>query len=104
VHKNAERWWEAELHRLKGEVQLKQAEADEQEAEASFRQALDIARLQEAKSLERRVAMSVSRLWQQHGKRDEARKLLAPVMAGSPRAWTPPTSRRRRRYLTHGHE
>jgi predicted ATPase len=79
VHKNAERWWEAELHRLKGEVLLKQADADEQEAEASFRQALDIARLQEAKSLELRVAMSVSRLWQQHGKRDEARKLLAPV-------------------------
>jgi predicted ATPase len=79
VHKNAERWWEAELHRLKGEVLLKQADADEQEAEASFRWALGIARFQEAKSLELRASMSVSRLWQQQGKRDEARKLLAPV-------------------------
>jgi TOMM system kinase/cyclase fusion protein len=79
VHKNAESWWEAELHRLKGEVLLKQADADEREAEASFRQALDIARLQEAKSLELRAAMSVSRLWQRQGKRAEAHALLAPV-------------------------
>ena len=79
MHKNAERWWEAKLHRLKGEVLLKQADADEQEAEASFRWALGIARFQEAKSLELRAAMSLSRLWQQQGKHAEAYDLLTPI-------------------------
>ena len=49
------------------------------EAEACLHQALDIARHQQAKSLELRAAMSLSRLWQQQGKRDEARELLAPI-------------------------
>jgi predicted ATPase len=49
------------------------------EAEASFRQALDVARRQQAKSLELRAAMSLSRLWHRQGKRIEARELLAPV-------------------------
>jgi predicted ATPase len=49
------------------------------EAETWFRQALDIARRQQAKSLELRAAMSLSRLWQRQGKRDEAHELLAPV-------------------------
>jgi predicted ATPase len=44
-----------------------------------LRQALDVARHQQAKSLELRAAVSLSRLWQQHGKRDEARELLAPL-------------------------
>ena len=47
--------------------------------EACFQQALDIARRQEAKSLELRAAMSLSRLWQQQGKQDEAQVLLAPI-------------------------
>ena len=49
------------------------------EAESCFRQALEIARRQEAKSLELRAAMSLSRLWQQQGKRAEAYELLAPI-------------------------
>jgi predicted ATPase len=49
------------------------------EAEACFQQALDVARRQEAKSLELRAAMSLSRLWQQQGKQAEAHALLAPV-------------------------
>ncbi len=49
------------------------------EAEACFQQALDIARRQQAKSLELRAAMSLSRLWQQQGKRAEAHELLAPI-------------------------
>src|SRR5262245_12357484 len=49
------------------------------EAEACFRKALDVARRQQAKSLELRAAMSLSRLWQQQGKSDDARALLAPV-------------------------
>ena len=49
------------------------------EAEACFRRALDVARHQQAKSLELRAAMSLARLWQQQGKRDKAYELLAPV-------------------------
>jgi predicted ATPase len=49
------------------------------EAEACFRQALDIARHQQAKLHELRAAMSLSRLWQQQGKRAKARELLAPI-------------------------
>jgi predicted ATPase len=49
------------------------------EAEACFQQALDIARRQQAKSFELWTAMSLARLWQQRGKRDEARELLAPI-------------------------
>jgi len=49
------------------------------EAEACFQRALDVARRQQAKSLELRAALSLSRLWQRQGKRDEARELLAPI-------------------------
>ena len=58
---------------------LRQPGTPQAEAEACFQQALDVARRQEAKSLELRAAMSLSRLWQQQGKRAEARELLAPI-------------------------
>jgi predicted ATPase len=70
---------QAEIDRLKGEVLLQQAEADMSKVESCFRQALDIACHQGAKSLELRAAMSLSRLWQQQGKRAEAYELLAPI-------------------------
>ena len=79
VHKTGERQHEAELYRLKGELLLKQDIPDEQEAESCLHQAVDIARQQQAKSLELRAAMSLSRLWQQQGKRTEAHALLAPI-------------------------
>src|SRR5262249_48651136 len=78
VEKTGERYWEAEIHRLKGELLLSQASPSE-EVETCFRQALDIARRQQAKSLELRAATSLSRLWQRQGKRTEARDLLAPI-------------------------
>jgi predicted ATPase len=80
VEKTGERFHEAELHRLKGE-QLLQAGNGRKllEAEQSFRQALDVARRQQAKSLELRAATSLSRLWQHQGKGQEARQLLAEV-------------------------
>jgi predicted ATPase len=78
VHSTGERFYEAELHRLKGELLLL-ATDKEAEAEACFQQALAIARHQQAKSWELRAAMSLSRLWQQQGKRTAARELLAPV-------------------------
>jgi predicted ATPase/class 3 adenylate cyclase len=79
VAKSAVRWWEAELYRLRGELLLQHSVAPPEEAEACFQQALDIARRQQAKSLELRAAMSLSRLWQEQGQRTAAYELLAPI-------------------------
>ena len=70
---------EVELYRLKGELLLTLSAEHHTEAERCFRQALEIARHQQAKSLELRAAMSLSRLWQRQSKRAEARELLAPI-------------------------
>ncbi len=77
--KSRARWWEAELYRLKGELLWQHSVVPPREAEACFQQALAIARRQQAKSLELRAAMSLSRLWQQQGKRQAAHDLLAPI-------------------------
>jgi TOMM system kinase/cyclase fusion protein len=79
AHNRGERYCEAELHRLKGELLLLQSTDQHAEAEACFHHALAIARRQQAKSLELRAAMSLGRLWQQQGKRMEAHALLAPI-------------------------
>jgi predicted ATPase len=79
VDKNSERFWEAELRRLKGELLLRLSADHHTEAESCFHQALAVARHQQAKSLELRATMSLSRLWQQQGKRAEAHELLAPI-------------------------
>jgi len=104
AEQHAERFYEAELHRLKGELLLwKYREAGatpalrdlrsdhtargettgrapiQREAEACFQSALAIARRQRAKMLELRAALSLSRLWQQQGKQAAARKLMAEV-------------------------
>jgi predicted ATPase len=73
------RWWEAEIYRLRGVLLLKQPGTPLAEAEAWVQRALDIARHQQAKSLELRAATSLARLWQQQGKPAEARELLAPI-------------------------
>ncbi len=78
VERTEERFYEAELYRLKGELLLAQ-EGKNEEVEECFHQALNVARKQRAKSLELRVVMSLARLWQQQGKNAEARELLAPV-------------------------
>jgi class 3 adenylate cyclase/predicted ATPase len=69
----------AEAYRLQGAFLLRQSTPDAAQAEACFQQALTIARRQEAKSWELRAATSLSRLWQQQGKRAEAYELLAPI-------------------------
>jgi predicted ATPase len=79
MEQQEERYWEAEVCRLRGVLLLRQPGASQAEAEAWVQRALDVARRQEAKSLELRAAMSLARLWQQQGKRLEARELLAPV-------------------------
>jgi predicted ATPase len=85
VDKTEERFYEAELYRLKGELTLNKASVPglkfsiQQEAKACFHKAIDIARTQQAKTLELRAAMSLARLWQQQDKRAEAHKLLSEI-------------------------
>ncbi|HXV82034.1 MAG TPA: AAA family ATPase, partial [Candidatus Binatia bacterium] len=73
------RFYEPELHRIKGALLLRKAVPDEGEAEGCFRTAIEVARSQSAKSLELRAVMSLSRLWRQQGKEKEARRLLAEI-------------------------
>jgi predicted ATPase len=82
VQRTGECWWEAEIHRQKGELLLKatdRGQQAEETPETCFQQALEVARRQQAKTLELRAAMSLSRLWQQQGKPAAARQLLAEV-------------------------
>jgi ATP/maltotriose-dependent transcriptional regulator MalT len=95
VDKNDERFYEAELYRIKGELTLAQSSVQrlessvtdprpltpdpQGEAEECFRRAIEIAQRQQAKSLELRAMMSLARLWQQQGKQAEARQRLAEI-------------------------
>jgi predicted ATPase len=93
AHTHGECWHEAELYRLRGEVLLQSSPCGTQAdvvphaaggptcaaAEQCLQQALTVARSQQAKSLELRAAMSLSRLWQQQGRREAAYALLAPL-------------------------
>jgi len=85
VNKTGERFYEAELYRLKGQLTLQQSKVQgpkskvEKEAKECFQTAIEIARRQGAKSLELRAVMSLARLWQQQGKRAEARQMLAEI-------------------------
>jgi predicted ATPase len=74
-----ERWWEAELSRLQGALLLHLSRPDVPQAEACFQQALEVARRQQARALELRAALSLSRLRQQQNQRQAARELLAPI-------------------------
>jgi predicted ATPase len=76
-----EKWCEAEIDRIAGEIALKSPEPDAARAQDYFERALAVARQQQAKSWELRAAMSLARLWREQGKRNEARDLLAPVHA-----------------------
>jgi predicted ATPase len=79
VGQNGECFYEAELHRLTGELLLHQPSPAVHQVLTCFHCALEVARRQEAKSWELRAAMSLSRLWQRQGKCAEARELLAPI-------------------------
>ncbi len=96
MHRTGERAYEAELYRLKGELTLQkfqvsgskfqvqespksEVRSPESEAEEYFLRAIEIARRQSAKSWELRAAISLSRLWQQQGKKEEARQMLAEI-------------------------
>jgi predicted ATPase len=79
MDRTGEHVWEAELHRLKGELLGRHTARQAPEAETCFQQALVVARGQGAKWLELRAVMSLARLWQSQGKRQEAYDLLAPI-------------------------
>jgi predicted ATPase len=83
VHAHGEHLCKAELYRLQGTLTLQSKvqglQSKVEEAEEYFQRAIEIARQQQAKSLELRAAMSLARLWQRQDKRTEARELLAPI-------------------------
>ena len=79
IETTKERWFEAEINRVTGEIALRSPQPDAAKAQAYFERALVVARQQQAKSWELRAAMSMARLWRDQGKRKEARELLAPV-------------------------
>jgi predicted ATPase len=79
IETRKERWCEAEVHRVAGEIALRSPEPDLDKAEAYFERALWVAFQQQAKSWELRASMSLARLWRSQGKVQQARELLAPV-------------------------
>jgi class 3 adenylate cyclase/predicted ATPase len=79
VESTDERWYEAEVNRIAGEVTLHSPLSDTSNSERYFERALAVAREQQAKSWELRSAMSLARLWRSQGKPRQARELLAPV-------------------------
>ena len=82
VNKASKHYSEAEIHRLKAELLLNaegRRQRDELSPEDCLLKAIDIARQQEAKSLELRAVMSLSRLWRDQGKKEEARQILAEI-------------------------
>jgi predicted ATPase len=82
IEKSEERYFESNLYRLKGELLLMENKAKaETEAEACYFKAIDVAQKQQAKSLELRATMSLSRLWQMQGKKKEAHKRLAEIFS-----------------------
>src|SRR5499433_1677065 len=79
VETTKERWYEAEIHRVTGEIALKLPQLGSSQAETYFERALNVAHAQQAKSWELRAAMSMARLWHDQGMREKARALLAPI-------------------------
>src|SRR5206468_11908456 len=90
AEKNDDRSHEAELHRLKGELLLAESADDTTAAEDSFRAAMETARRQQSRAWELRATMSLARLWQRKGRRDEARDALAAVYGGFTEGFTTP--------------
>jgi tetratricopeptide (TPR) repeat protein len=79
IETTGQKLFEAEVHRIAGEIALMSPARDAANAQAHFERALGIARQQQAKSWELRAAMSMARLWRDQGKAQQARELLGPV-------------------------
>jgi predicted ATPase len=95
---NNERWWDAELHRLRGEL-LWARGADPLEVEAAWARAREIARTQQSRSLELRAATSLARLWSEQGRTDEARQILDDIYRWFAEGFETPDLRRARSLL-----
>ena len=89
AEKTDERFYEAELHRLLGELHLAETN-DQAAAEACFRTAIETARRQQSRAWELRATTSLARLWQRQGRRDEARAALAAVYGTYTEGFTTP--------------
>ena len=97
IESSDERLWEAEVHRIAGELARASPEPDAAKAEAYFERALAVARQQQAKSWELRAAMSLARLWRDQGKASKRVNCWLRFTGGLRRGSTRATSRRRRR-------
>lgn len=82
VERTGERWYEAELHRGRGELQRRAASPDEDAVEAAFLKARELARAQQARQWELRAVTSLARLRLDQGRAEEARALLEPLCRG----------------------
>lgn len=99
IQKTEERWWEAEVHRLRGELLRSEKVNERVEAEACFHRAIEVSREQRAKSLELRAAMSLSRLWRDEGRGDDAHRLLTGVYSWFTEGFNGPDLREARSLL-----
>ena len=95
-----ERWWDAELHRLRGELLLMHG-ADASDVEAALLRAIEIARFQQAKSLELRATMSLARLWSTQNRCADARRQLSDVYAWFTEGFETPDLQAARLLLAH---
>jgi predicted ATPase len=86
VARNGERWAEADLFRIRGQLLLERGSEEAEHAEACFKQALDIARRQQAKSYELRAAIGLAQLWRQQGRTGDSQTLLAEAIGAWPEA------------------
>jgi predicted ATPase len=82
IERTGERWFDAELHRTRGEILVKQNPADPAPAEAAFLTAIAIAQQQKARSFELRAALSLAKLYQSTGRAGDAHAVLAPALQG----------------------
>jgi predicted ATPase len=95
-----ERWWDAELHRLRGELLLMHG-ADASDVEAAILRAIEIARSQRARSLELRATMSLARLWIAQNRSDDARRQLSDLYAWFTEGFETPDLQAARLLLAH---
>jgi len=95
-----ERWWDAELHRLRGELLLMQG-AEASDVEAAILRSIEIARLQQARSLELRATMSLARLWIAQNRSDDARRQLSDLYAWFTEGFETPDLQAARLLLAH---
>jgi adenylate cyclase len=99
VEATEERWWEAEVYRLKGELLLRLPRPDIPQTIACFHQALAVAHRQQARALELRAATSLARLWQQQGQRDQALQVLTEIYSWFTEGFATPDLQEARRWL-----